>query len=469
MARKICNHPVFPSLRAKLTALKITVCPTCLIRSHIFEIAETQAALERRGGIFLSRATAEHETVGRGLEMVCHKALVRRWRLEKIDLYRDLCHLEALRTEGAGKTRWELQLVKAFDLWRDVEVECSRMPGYKYSKDDFSDVVDGEEPGVEPEQPNYRLNEVTLDRETAEADEGWETVKNKSTLSRQIPTGVVLLEHLQTITGGDIGMSETKGFDTNLDMQDSDEVALQEMEKVTSRLEPGSNWNSCDRYDLLEEIGDAQDTIFHSIVDDDTSYLVSKWEGRSAEVATAVAHNVLSKAPMQPILKRASFLRLNSKSPSRNKVHISHLATVFCDPGGLRSNCDGVVCPHFSYTNSNSARRRLRFWRKSSTYETKTWAAPQHYRNINTSHYRDAWDDYKVWQRLCDGYDHKWGEDQASECAPNLAGANNNLDGASCAAKTSEGQERDEEGSTEGRYEGMASKISSGGLAKCLY
>lgn len=148
MARKICNHPVFHTLRAKLTALKIAVCPTCLLRLHIFEIAETQAGLERRGGIFASRAAAD-DALASSSEIVCHRVLVRRWRLAKIDLHRDLCQLEALRDETAGTTPWKLQLAKAFELWKEVENECSRMPGYKYCEK--SAIVDREGSFVEPE------------------------------------------------------------------------------------------------------------------------------------------------------------------------------------------------------------------------------------------------------------------------------------------------------------------------------
>lgn len=58
---------------------------------------------------------------------------MKRWRTAKINVYRDLCLLETLRVEGAKKTRWELQLSKAFELWEEVAIECGRIPGYKYT------------------------------------------------------------------------------------------------------------------------------------------------------------------------------------------------------------------------------------------------------------------------------------------------------------------------------------------------
>lgn len=145
MARKICNHPVFPSLRAKLVARNIHECPTCRVRLHIREIEETQAALERRGGIFASRAAAiaAEEPKDEG-EKVVHELLVRRWRGAKMGLYKDLCLFEELRIEGVSKTRWGLQLDKAFGLWEEVKDECCRIPGYKYTEEAVDDAEDGE-------------------------------------------------------------------------------------------------------------------------------------------------------------------------------------------------------------------------------------------------------------------------------------------------------------------------------------
>lgn len=75
--------------------------------------------------------------------MVAHKTLVRRWRLAKIDLYRDLSLLESLRTEDAEKPHWERQLDKAFEFWEQMELECSRMPGYRYSQEEDCPVNKG--------------------------------------------------------------------------------------------------------------------------------------------------------------------------------------------------------------------------------------------------------------------------------------------------------------------------------------
>lgn len=69
--------------------------------------------------------------------------------MAKIDLYNDLCFLEALRVEGAGKTCWELQLAKAFELWHEVEIECCRMPGYNYAEVEDNAAVDEEELNVD--------------------------------------------------------------------------------------------------------------------------------------------------------------------------------------------------------------------------------------------------------------------------------------------------------------------------------
>ncbi|KAJ8105861.1 hypothetical protein OPT61_g9925 [Boeremia exigua] len=150
----MCNHPVFPSLRARLIAASITVCPKCLMKSHVIEIAETQAALERRGGIFTSRATANAKAEENNRqEMVAHKTLMRRWKLAKIDSYKDLSLLEGLRTDGVDKTRWELQISKALELWNGKENDCSRVPGCMYTDDD--DVSNEEKTIATYEMPAY--------------------------------------------------------------------------------------------------------------------------------------------------------------------------------------------------------------------------------------------------------------------------------------------------------------------------
>ncbi|KAH6643192.1 hypothetical protein C7974DRAFT_448272 [Boeremia exigua] len=135
--QKTCNHPVFPSLRQKLTAARMLDCPKCVVRQHVAGIVEIQAALERRGGIFASRAKAmAGDDLSGRQERAVHRSLTRRWRLAKIDLHRDLELLRRLRGEGDDERRWGLQLGLAFALWREVEGECSRIPGYKYLGDD---------------------------------------------------------------------------------------------------------------------------------------------------------------------------------------------------------------------------------------------------------------------------------------------------------------------------------------------
>ena len=136
MTRKNCNHPVFPSLRARLVANNIHECPTCRIRLHVCEIEEVQAVLERRSGIFESRNKArEAEEKKDNSKRLIHSALVKRWELAEIDLYRDLCLLEELRDEGANKTSRDCQLDNAFELWEKVKDDCCSVPGYMHSQE----------------------------------------------------------------------------------------------------------------------------------------------------------------------------------------------------------------------------------------------------------------------------------------------------------------------------------------------
>lgn len=136
MAWKVCSHPVFPSLRARLIARKIKECPTCRIRLYVCEIEEVQAALKHRSGIFESRAAAcpAEGSYDRN-ERNIHKALMKRWSLAKIGLYKDLLLFETLGIEGAEKTCWSLQLDKATELWEEVKDECCSVPGYRTTQE----------------------------------------------------------------------------------------------------------------------------------------------------------------------------------------------------------------------------------------------------------------------------------------------------------------------------------------------
>lgn len=60
---------------------------------------------------------------------MAHRSLARRWRLEKIDLHKDVHILDQLRVEGAGAP-WTVQLDQALDFWEECEQECSQLPGY---------------------------------------------------------------------------------------------------------------------------------------------------------------------------------------------------------------------------------------------------------------------------------------------------------------------------------------------------
>lgn len=67
--------------------------------------------------------------------------------------------MDALRSLDFGKTRWKLQLDKAFDLWREVEVECSRMPGYRCVEVGSDDGASENKPEAEPQVGfEHRLN-----------------------------------------------------------------------------------------------------------------------------------------------------------------------------------------------------------------------------------------------------------------------------------------------------------------------
>ncbi|KAF1354381.1 hypothetical protein EJ07DRAFT_182431 [Lizonia empirigonia] len=382
-------------------ALKITVCPTCLLRLHIFEIAETQAGLERRGGIFASRAAAD-DALASSSERVCHRVLVRRWRIAKIDLHRDLCQLEALRDETAGTTRWKLQLAKAFELWKEVENECSRMPGYKYCEK--SAVVDREGSFVEPEVDfKHKLNEKTLDHAIDE-DEGRETIKSRSRFLEQPLTNEVQLGPSPTTGSGDLDMSDTAYYRANSDMQNPDDIILREMEGVTSRLEPDSYWDDRNRFALLREM----DEDDHPMDCDPQAIHIfpSKIPGHAPEIGSTATPVRSPKTPANPSLKSQSSQQPPPKHQRSHKtVHFADLTTIICDTAArgtanLPPEQHSYKRLHSGHTTAETARSQSSFNRRAILYVPAEWAVPDGYENVNTSHYNTTWDDYDGLQFL---------------------------------------------------------------------
>ena len=441
MARKICNHPVFPSLRAKLTDRKINVCSVRLIRFHIFDIAEIQAALEHRGGVFASRATAVDSATkpGQGTEWDTHRALVKQWRVAKINLYNDLCFLEALRDQGANKARWELQLAKAFELWKEVEIECSRIPGYLYAEEDDGDIASAETTDKERDaEIDCRLNEgmrsnqgggsvthslIEVVDEVDNEDHGvWQTVQPKGRAFKQLPCGMPVLEtsskRLEEIV---IIPGESTGSGADARVQKPVNALLQEVAGVTSSIGHGSYWDCRNRYDLLREIGDEADdtTSAPPVVHGPTS-------SPSAEDPIDGAPGVAPAPPLaQPSLKRKSSRQSAPKRQRfRSSVHMGDTVVIICDNDarsttGLPPEQRFYKRPHFSYTTAETARRRLNFYRRSSLYVHSTWTLSKGYENVNTSHYKTPWDMYDALQRLNGANDIREAQEKlclTSEC-----------------------------------------------------
>lgn len=149
-------------MRARLVANNIRECPTCRIRLYVCEIEEVPTALKRRGGIFESRAKARMgEEKKDNSERLIHSALVKRWRLAKIDLYEDLCLFEELCNEGANKTSWGSQLEKAFELWEEVKDNCCSIPGSTCSQEAVKHVEIEDDYG-NMQSDDYRHKQCTI-------------------------------------------------------------------------------------------------------------------------------------------------------------------------------------------------------------------------------------------------------------------------------------------------------------------
>lgn len=91
---------------------------------------------KRRGGVYASWSLSRAEKGTRKLgERSAHSALVKYWRLLKIDLYGDVHLLEQLRIKHADAP-WKVQLDRALEFWEEMEQVCSQLPGYDDPKVD---------------------------------------------------------------------------------------------------------------------------------------------------------------------------------------------------------------------------------------------------------------------------------------------------------------------------------------------
>lgn len=87
---------------------------------------------------------------------------------------------------------------------------------------------------------------------------------------------------------------------------------------------------------------------------------------------------------------------VNKASRSTNKAHVDNDATVICDAAargttGLPPEQTSYRQPHSSYTAAEDARMRCEFDRQSDLYAPFTWALPDSYENVNTSHCETPW------------------------------------------------------------------------------
>ncbi|KAJ4316213.1 hypothetical protein N0V94_005561 [Neodidymelliopsis sp. IMI 364377] len=367
MTQKTCKHPVFPTLRKNLVALDIKSCPSCLIRHYIYDITELQAALERRGGIFVSRDAALNERLGYGREKDLHKDLMRRWRIAKIGLHRQLSQLEALQEEGARKARWSIQLEKAFELWQEVEIECSRVPGYR-------DV------------------EVDSGHDTEEA------VKLQVNREHDPDLREVHATSSPTDQQEDVDMGVASIEDTDCATSDFDEPTLLGMEGVTLRPKPKVYWDRSNPYDLLRDMDTDEEEPSPSSPSED---------GRSLPQSLDITPNLPTTnsdttSPTPPAKRR----RISDPNPH---VSIHPLVTTILSPSlsPSPSPFDPPLSsplprqppthhhPHPLHTTAETARKRITFWRRAKAYVPFMWAVSGERELLDTSFYRMSWEEYE--------------------------------------------------------------------------
>lgn len=407
---KICNHPVFHSLRKELVAKKITVCPSCLIRRHIFDISRIQAGIQYHGGAFALKAAA-NDAPADSIEKIRRKTLRKRWIIAKLDLCRDLYLLEDLRAKGGQNTRWELQLSKAFEVWDEAMFDCSRVPGCKYIGENVSDVIDGCEPNDEPKMNiEHDLNQVTDPNEprrqrtqtwiealgptVSQINNGWEALKSWSGSPKQRSAGEAPSKPSTATRSEDTNMEDASAYIANPDVQDPDDIILDEMEDVTSKLESGSSVNGRNRSDSLFKHADHEDLEVCSL---------REACGTAARTSSRTSDEGSAEFPDAGMVSALKSKLSGQRSPK--SVRMAELVNVVCssqtrDTTNHSSQQISYNRPHSPYTTAETSRKRCRFNRTQGSYEPSTWACPDGAEYVNTSHLTTPWEVYAAVQLM---------------------------------------------------------------------
>lgn len=191
-------------------------------------------------------------------------------------------------------------------------------------------------------------------------------------------------------------MDDDTRHGSNANAHDPDEVLPQETESVTSTIERDFYWDGRNRYDLLREIDAEKESDTPTSPDTDISPQAST---RLSDPTTATTGP--SNTPPRSSLKRKCSCTSSHEPLTPKTVRMTDLVTIICDTHArhttsLPPSQNSYKRTHSSYTTAETARKRLNFSRRSSAYNPHTWALPEEYENVNTSHCNTPWNVYEA-------------------------------------------------------------------------
>lgn len=180
-----CAHSIPLALRANLANVRI--CPPCLVDQHIAAIKDVQKGLKTRGGIFKSKQKVYDELeVDPNAQQQAkrHRAWIRKWRFEKIEVERLVMEWEGLlehhkvsidgsvNAEAAAATGMDsrgLEMVEAaLKKWNDVKESLAKVPGYVYAEEQESE----EESETDSDDEGYMFGKGKASKYKEKEDRG---------------------------------------------------------------------------------------------------------------------------------------------------------------------------------------------------------------------------------------------------------------------------------------------------------
>ncbi|RAR01102.1 hypothetical protein DDE82_006791 [Stemphylium lycopersici] len=369
------NYTPVPNI---LPSLSLQYCAVCIVQTRIDRVKATQIALAQRGGVFESSTKGpQWSTIdGPTRKQVSHKDLLNKWRAAKINCCKLVEALEKMRDKKPEMVdEWGID--EALYLWELAKDECCRVPGYKYleessAKKEIEKKTEAKDlPQVEAPVSKHTPGEEPSEEDLATVKQNWQ---RRSSLSDP-----QLQREPKTLNAKEIAEIDTTAAMNGIKNLD---ISTEDQSKALAK-------HSKDSASVATDAVEDAKTTPHC-------YSPNSKESPKLAASPAVAESTQGASPDTP---RSALKRRTSASPTpRKSVSIEPEATIL-----PTEDTPLTTSPHNEHTIAEKRHARPTYHRSSGLYKASTWASPDGYEKINTSHFKMDWTVRERMQRLQEG------------------------------------------------------------------